>query len=127
MIKTDAIIDLADHGLTWKQETFAHAYLAIGNATEAYRRSYDCQRMSPKSIATEALRLLKHPGITRAIKHYRRDKVIETMLTLEQHMAELRQLRETAKAIGNISAAIRAEELRGKLCGFYVESAERRS
>jgi hypothetical protein len=46
------------------------------------------------------------------------------MLTIEQHMSELRTLREKAKVSGQISAAIKAEELRGKLRGFYVEQHE---
>jgi hypothetical protein len=48
----------------------------------------------------------------------------KSLLTMERHMEELRVLREIAKANGQLSAAIRAEELRGKLRGFYVEKVE---
>jgi hypothetical protein len=40
------------------------------------------------------------------------------------HQSELKTLREMAKVSGQISAAIRAEELRGKLRRFYVEQVE---
>jgi hypothetical protein len=45
-----------------------------------------------------------------------------SLLTMQQHLEELRVLREMAKANGQLSAAIRAEELRGRLRGFYVET-----
>jgi hypothetical protein len=56
-VEVTIAVDAAHHPLTWKQEAFVNHYVATGNATEAYRRSYDCERMAPKSIETEALRL----------------------------------------------------------------------
>jgi hypothetical protein len=77
------------------------------------------------TIETEALRLLKHPGIALGIDRFRQSKVAYTFLTLEEHMAKLRELRDAAKADAQLSAAIRAEELRGRLCGFYAAKVER--
>ncbi len=45
-------------------------------------------------------------------------------LTVEKHLIELAELRDTAKAAGQITAAIRAEELRGKVAGFYTDPLE---
>ena len=50
-------------GLTIKQNTFAMAYIETGNASEAYRRSYDAGDMSPHSIEVEASRLLQNPEV----------------------------------------------------------------
>jgi hypothetical protein len=75
-------------------------------------------------VGTEALRLLKHPGNTRAIAHYRRSKVVETMLTLEEHMIELKAICDAATASGQLSAAGRAEKLRSRLCGYYAVKIE---
>jgi phage terminase small subunit len=124
MVKTTNSVDVADHRLTWKHEAFVNHYVACGNATEAYRRSYDCERMAPKSIETEALRLLKHPGITLALDHYRRNRVTEATLSFEEHMTKLRELRDTAKERGQLSAAVKAEWLRGKAMGFYSDRIE---
>ena len=44
-------------------------------------------------------------------------RIVDTMLTLEQHMVDLTDLRDIAKA----GAQQRPEELRGWLCGYYVE------
>jgi hypothetical protein len=41
------------------------------------------------------------------------------MLSFEQHMAKLRELRDTATANGKLGAAVRAEYLRGKAAGLY--------
>ena len=43
------------------------------------------------------------------------------MLTREAHLNELADLRDNARAKGQLSAAIRAEELRGRLCWHYDE------
>ena len=55
--------------LTPKQAAFASAYLACGNASEAYRRAYDTQ--GRRGVRNEASALLRHPGIARAIAEKR--------------------------------------------------------
>jgi phage terminase small subunit len=123
-IKSAAFADTAHRELTLKRQAFLNAYLETGNGCAAYRRSHNCENMKARTIEKEASRLLKHPGITRGIEAFRNSKIAETMLTIEEHMIELKTLRELAKASGLLSAAIRAEELRGKLRGFYVEQHE---
>lgn len=110
--------------LTLKQQAFVRAYFETGNATEAYRRAYDAQEMSDDAIRVEACRLLKHPNIALRLNAHNRTAMADTQLTLEEHMAELRTLRDQSKQNGQMSAAIKAEELRGKLRRFYVEQVE---
>ena len=51
--------------LTDKQQKFVLNYITNGNnATDAYRKSYDCTKMSDKSITVEASKLLKNPNVT---------------------------------------------------------------
>ncbi len=50
--------------LTAKQEAFYRAYLETGNATEAYRRSYDVSGMKPETINRCAHDLFNHPKIS---------------------------------------------------------------
>jgi hypothetical protein len=47
-----------------------------------------------------------------------------SLVTLESHVGELARLRGVAEHEGQIAAAIKAEELRGKVCGLYVERTE---
>jgi hypothetical protein len=49
---------------------------------------------------------------------------VQTLLTFEQHLEELKALREAAKDAGQFSAAITAETKRGELMRFYVKQVE---
>ena len=42
-------------------------------------------------------------------------------LTKDNHFQELGELREMAKESKNVNAAVRAEELRGKVAGLYID------
>jgi len=54
--------------LTPKQESFCLAYLETGNATEAYRRSYNPPKMSPKTVNEASCRLLANGKIAARIE-----------------------------------------------------------
>ena len=110
--------------LTPKQEAFCLAYIETGNASEAYRRSYTTAHMNSTSVNREASALLDHPKITARLGALRQTAEVKAILTLEAHMRELRSLRDLAKQSGQYSAAIKAEELRGKLCKFYVDQRD---
>jgi len=43
------------------------------------------------------------------------------LVTKDQHYQELGELRDMAKATKNVNAAVRAEELRGKVAGLYID------
>ena len=54
-----------ERSLTLKQEKFCHYYVDTdGNASEAYRMSYDASKMNPESIWVAACRLLKDAKVT---------------------------------------------------------------
>ena len=44
--------------LTIKKNAFAMAYIETGNASEAYRRSYDAGNMAPHTALTAQIRAL---------------------------------------------------------------------
>ena len=52
----------------------------------------------------------------RAFAGAQASRIVDSILTLEQHMVDLTDLRDIAKA----GAQQRAGELRGWLCGYYV-------
>tara|TARA_Y100001951_G_scaffold95109_1_gene92228 strand:+ start:442 stop:966 length:525 start_codon:yes stop_codon:yes gene_type:complete len=43
------------------------------------------------------------------------------LITKDKHFQELGELREMAKTSKNVNAAVRAEELRGKVAGLYID------
>ena len=50
--------------LTPKQEKFCQLYIELGNASEAYRQAYSCDKMKPESIHVNAAKLLENTKIT---------------------------------------------------------------
>ena len=110
--------------LTPKQERFWIEYLATGNASEAYRRAYHTARMTERTIQKRASELLAHVAIAGRIAAAREKAEDQSVYTLQQHMDELKTLRELAKRNGQISAAVAAEVKRGELMGYYVQRRE---
>lgn len=110
--------------LTAKQEAFIRAYLKCGNASEAYRQAYDAKGMKPETINKRASELLSEGEIAGRIATYQAKASEKAVLSLADHLARLAQLSEEARQLEQMSAAIKAEELRGKATGLYVERVE---
>ncbi|UXZ59905.1 terminase small subunit [Burkholderia multivorans] len=110
--------------LTQKQEEFCLAYIETGNATEAYRRSYDASRMNSASVNRKAKELLDNVKIAARIAELRAPVVERAQITLEQHLADLKALRDKAEQEGKFGPAIQAEIARGKASGLYVDKVD---
>lgn len=110
--------------LTTKQEAFAVAYVESGSASDAYRQCYDVRKMTPASIHREAHAVSENPKVSSRITELRATLAEKSMLTLEDHMEKLKELRDAALADGKFAAAVSAEMARGKVCGLYVEKVE---
>ena len=110
--------------LTPKQEAFVLAYLKTGNASEAYRQAYDAEAMADNVIHVKACELLKNGKVAVRLAGLHSKAEVKALLSLEDHMDELRQLRDLAKTEKQISAAISAEVKRGELRKFYVKQIE---
>jgi len=65
---------IASDSLTPKQEAFCREYVRVGNATEAYRLSYNTENSTLATIRTSANELLHNPKITRRIEELRREE-----------------------------------------------------
>jgi phage terminase small subunit len=109
---------------TPKQETFCLAFMETGNASEAYRRAYDCQAMKPATIKRKAAELMSNGTITATLAYLRAPAVKAAQMTLEAHLADLKVLRDKAAETGQFSAAISAEIARGKAAGVAIEKTE---
>ncbi|PAQ00922.1 terminase small subunit [Mesorhizobium mediterraneum] len=60
---------MSDGELTAKQEAFCLVYIETGNASEAYRRSYDVGAESkPETVWSEASRLLADPKVSARVQ-----------------------------------------------------------
>lgn len=59
--------------LTAKQESFCHAFIQTGNASEAYRLAYSAAKMKQKTVAVKACELLKNGNVTVRVSELRKD------------------------------------------------------
>lgn len=109
--------------LSAKQEAFCLAIVEHGNATKAYRDNYDSSG-TENTQNRAANGLMNNAKVIARIKELRAPAVKAVQITLLEHLIELKQLRDLAKASEKYAAAINAEVARGKASGLYVEKIE---
>ena len=117
--------------LTLKQEKFVQEYLSNGgNATKAYKTAYDADKMSEACMNVNACKLLKNDKIALTLANYKQEVKETVLYTAEKSFNKLDELLalalcpegESGKI--NLQAALKAEELKGKLTGLYTERVE---
>ncbi len=146
MAKETGTAQSAAKKLTPKQEKFALEYMDCGNASEAYRRAYDCRRMSQKTIGRKAQEVLSNGAITAYLAERQNAAAEKAELSkawvLERLMRNARicmgeqtiKLKIYSKTAGEVieveatdrdsTAANRALELLGKELKMFVERQE---
>lgn len=110
--------------MTPKQEAFARAYVETGNASEAYRRSYNAGNMKPEAIKVKACELLKNGNVAVTVerlqlKHQKRHEI-----TVDSITEMLKADRELARENAQSGAAVTAAMGLAKLHGLIVEKRE---
>jgi phage terminase small subunit len=75
--------------LTPKQEAFCRAYVETGNASEAYRRSYDASKMAPATINRRATELLANSTIRARVQALQEGHQKRHELTVDRVIGEL--------------------------------------
>lgn len=110
--------------LTPKQEAFCLAVSSGMHQNEAYKQAYPDQNNTAKTIGEKASTFMANPKIKARIAELRAPVIERMGLTLEAHLLELERLAKVAEANENIGAAIKAQELRGKASGLYVEKID---
>lgn len=78
--------------LTLKQEKFCNLYIELGNASEAYRRSYSCSKMKTESINRKAAELLANGKVSarvaklqealRVKSEYKKEDALKTLVNI---------------------------------------------
>ena len=121
--------------LTDKENNCLMRYLANGHIqNEAYRYAYECSNMSDNAVNVEASRFFKSPKITLWLDKFRANthKTIQEQLNYDalKHFEELNEMKKAAMDCSdkynnpNVSAALKAVELKGKLAGLYKDEKE---
>lgn len=110
--------------LTEKQQKFVDCLLSGMSASDAYRQAYDCSGSKDSSVWVEASKLRNNPKITRWLAAATKAGLAIARVSVEQHLDKLSELREMCVESGNLGAAVQAEQLRGKVLGYYKEQLE---
>jgi len=113
------------NSLTPKEEAFAVAVASGMNYSDAYRSAVKVRPTTkPETVNQEASKIMARPNVRTRVEELRKPIAEKAMLTLESHMERLKELAEIALDNGQVAAAIKAEELRGKASGIYVEKKQ---
>jgi len=110
--------------LTPKQEKFCQSVASGMNNSDAYRSAYNCDGMGDPTINNNAYVLMQDNDIAMRIEQLRLPIAERVGRTLEQHIERLMKLGEHGESLDKVEAAIKAEELIGKVLGFYVNKTE---
>ena len=112
--------------LTVKQENFCKAYVELGNASEAYRRSYDASRMKTESINRKAKELIDNGNVAARIAELKQRAAVKHDVTVATLLRELEEARTIALSCETpqTSAAVSATMGKAKLCGLDKQLIE---
>lgn len=115
--------------LTPKQERFCLLYIELGNASEAYRQSYDCKKMADSTVNRKAKELIDNGKITARIAELQAEIKQRHNITVDDLLEELEQARKAALTAESpqSSAAVAATMGKAKLLGFLVEKTENKT
>lgn len=74
--------------LTIKQAKFVAAYLECGNASEAYRKAYDCSRMKSETVSRNAHGLVKNSKIAAVVNASKQEAIKDSMYGIAEVMRD---------------------------------------
>lgn len=112
--------------LTPKQEKFCQLYIELGNASEAYRQSYDADSMAEPTVNTKASELLAHGKITVRLEQLRKEHSKRHNITIDSLLIELEEARQAAfeGERVQVAAAVAATMGKAKILGFDKQVIE---
>ncbi len=103
--------------LTPRQRSFAEAYTALGNATEAAKRA----GYSEKTAYAQGSRLLKHADVSARITELQADAAARAEIEIDDVIDMLLASYKDVKAAGQHGPAVRAVELLGKTLRMFTD------
>ena len=119
-------MQLINKTLTEMQKTFSRIYVEnhYGNSTLTNTQVAMKAGYSPDSAYQRAYELLNPricPHVVKYIGELKEDFRIKNNIDPDKHMARLNYLGQVAEENKMVGVALRAEELRGKVAGYYID------
>lgn len=124
---TGIIQDLHDDDLpelTLMQSAYVNNVLKGLSYVDAYRDAYNTDNQALNTMWTDASKLNRNPKVAQWLSRAREEGAIFQACTYANSLNRLANLSEGAELAGQYSAAVKAEEARGKLEGLYVDRVE---
>ena len=113
---------MAELNLTPKQESFCQLYIELGNASEAYRQSYDADSMNENTVHVKASELLSNGKVSVRIEQIRSEHKKRHNITVDTLLLELEEARQAALSPmlekPQTAAAVSATMGKAKLLGL---------
>ena len=106
------------NNLTTKQEKFCKSFIETGNASEAYRRSYECKNCNGPTINRNAVALLDNNKIATRVGELQTQLQKKFEVTVETLTKELDEDRQLARSLGQPGAAISAVNVKARIHGL---------
>ena len=110
--------------LTPKQQKFVYKYLETGNASEAYRQSYNVENMKPDTIKVAASKVLQNYNVQEAVNKGQQKAQEAHEVTLASITKELDEARTLAIDIKQPASAISASLGKAKIHGLVVDKSQ---
>lgn len=113
--------------LTPKQEAFALAYVETGNASEAYRQSYDVgENTKPQVVWNEASKVLGNHYVAVRIMELQQAAAERTLVTVQSITEELDQARDLAAKLDQPAAMTGAVMGKAKVNGLLIDRVDQK-
>ena len=107
---------------TPKKAKFARLWLELGNASEAYRQSYDVRaNTKPETVWDSASKLLQDPWVIQRIMELEKEAQELHLVTVKSLTAELENARQQAKRLKQPAAQTSAILGKARLNGIGVD------
>jgi hypothetical protein len=104
--------------LTSEEDTFCLAVVEYGgNLKFAYQATFGQNVANP---AARARTLMARPEIVARTRELMGTITENALISIGSHLVELADIRDLAKATGQLKTALSAEEARGRVAGFYI-------
>ena len=111
--------------LTPKQEAFAFAYVETGNASEAYRRSYDVSPdTKPESIWVNACKLMSDAKVAQRVDEIREEARSLGQISIASITDDLKEAHKMSKNLEQPHNMIKATTEIAKLHGLTADKLE---
>lgn len=111
--------------LNSRQEQFALAIASGLSQAEAYRKAYPgSDKWKDKSVWVKASMLNARPEVKQRIAVLQAEGADRAVYTLADHLKRLDELSRAAEKAAEFTAAVKAEEARGRAAGFILSKVE---